>query len=75
MTQDHLTRTVAAIETVAEEKLPDTTAETAIADLPIDSLDLFTVISDLEEATGRSMTDEEMGALATVGDLVKHFFG
>ncbi|WP_300541233.1 phosphopantetheine-binding protein [Maricaulis sp.] len=67
--------TIAIIEKVAEEEYPDATANTMIDELSIDSLDLFTVIGDLEEETGRSMSDEEMGRVATIGDLVKHFYG
>ena len=75
MTQTGVTQTKAIIEKVAEEDVPGMSAETTIESLPVDSLDLFTVIGELEEATGRKMSDEEMGDLETVGDLVRHFFG
>lgn len=47
--------------------------ETRIADLPIDSLDLFTVISEMEDAFGGTMSDEAMGAMETLGDIVAFF--
>lgn len=70
-----IAKTIAVIEKVAEESLPDASAGTEIDTLSIDSLDLFTVIGDLEEETGRSMSDDQMGEVATIGDLVQHFYG
>lgn len=69
-----IAKTIAIIEKVAEESLPDALADSEIDTLPIDSLDLFTVIGDLEEETGRSMSDDQMGEVATIGDLVQHFY-
>lgn len=47
--------------------------DTALSDLPIDSLDLYTVISELEDSLGGSVSDDELGEMTTLGDLVRHF--
>lgn len=64
----------AIIEQVAEKDMAFIEETSVIADLPIDSLDLFTVIGDLEDSTGRTMEDSKMEALHTIGDLTRHFF-
>lgn len=75
MKDEDIKQTVAILEKVAETDLPEAGPDTAISDLPIDSLDLYTVISDMEDLTGKSMDDDAMGSVATVGDLVRHFYG
>jgi acyl carrier protein len=64
----------AIIEQVAKKDMAFIDEKSVIADLPIDSLDFFTVIGDLEDSTGRTMEDSKMEALHTIGDLTSHFF-
>lgn len=51
------------------------TTATRLGDLPIDSLDLYTVIENLEDMTGQTLGDEAFGQMETVGDLLSFFFG
>lgn len=51
----------------------DLSMDTPLADLPIDSLDLFTVISEMEDALGGSVSDDALGDMKTLGDIVRHF--
>jgi len=44
-------------------------------DLGADSLDLFQIISELEDAFDMEFAQEEGGAIATVGDAVKYIEG
>lgn len=74
MADTDIAATLTVLERVAKIKEHGVTAATPLKDLGIDSLDLFTVISDLEEQTGRSMSDEDMQRLETVGELARHFF-
>ena len=74
MTQNTLSAVQGVLEKVGRQDLSWIDESTKIDDLPIDSLDLFTVIGELEDATGRSMDDDEMQVLDNVGDLVKHFY-
>lgn len=74
MTEQALAEVQGIIEKVCKKDVSLITEETKIDDLPIDSLDLFTVIGELEDATDRPMEDDEMQALNNVGDLVLHFY-
>ena len=49
------------------------TLDTKISDLPIDSLDLFSIISELEESTGKTMDDDNFQEIVTVQSIVKFF--
>jgi acyl carrier protein len=74
MSEQALAEVQGIIEKVCKKDVSSITEETKIDDLPIDSLDLFTVIGELEDATKRSMEDDEMQALNNVGDLIHHFY-
>lgn len=50
------------------------TATTRLGDLPIDSLDLYTVIENLEEDSGKTLDDDAFEKMDTVEDLLTHFF-
>lgn len=75
MSKNHLSEVLKEIEKLAKQDVSSVTVSTKIADLPIDSLDLFTLIGEMEDKTSRSMDDDEMQALNTVEDLVRHFYG
>ena len=44
-------------------------------DLNFDSLDLMMLVSELEAAFGSSLSDEDLKAVATVGDIVSKIKG
>ena len=73
MTNDPFTTAAQSIARLAKSDPANLSLETRIADLPIDSLDLFTVISEMEDAFGGTMSDEAMGELETLGDIVAFF--
>ena len=50
------------------------TGATRLGDLPIDSLDLYTVIENLEEDSGKTLDDDAFEKMDTVEDLLTHFF-
>lgn len=70
-----ISQVTAIVEQVAKKDMSFIEETSLITDLPIDSLDLFAIIGELEDATGRTMEDSKMSLLLTVGDLTKHFFG
>lgn len=41
--------------------------------LGIDSLDVFNVLVELEELTGKKVPDEDVEKLSTIGDLLDYF--
>jgi len=60
-------RTVADAAGVAPDRI---TLETALADLGIDSLAAIRIISDLEEAFGIVVPDEDVVRIRTVGQAI-----
>ena len=48
-------------------------ASTKLSALPIDSLDLFSIIGSFEDRTGKSLSDEEFEEMKTVGDFLTFF--
>jgi len=64
-----------AAQGVASSDLSSVTPATQLGDLPIDSLDLYTVIENLEDMTGLTLEDEAFGQMETVGDLLAFFGG
>ncbi|MBO6675203.1 MAG: acyl carrier protein [Rhizobiales bacterium] len=75
MPDSDLKKIVGLIENAVGTSLGDVEQATALDQLPMDSLDLFTVIGELEEATSRKMSDEDMEGIKTLGDIKKFFFG
>jgi acyl carrier protein len=75
MSEDILTQMRVVIEDVAKKDIPELTFETEFSDLPIDSLDMFTVIAALEDSSGRALSDDEFGQMETIGDMVRFFQG
>jgi acyl carrier protein len=73
MTSAPFTVAVQSIARLAKADPTTLSLKTRISDLPIDSLDLFTVISELEDAFGGTVSDEEMGDMQTLGDIVAFF--
>ena len=49
---------------------PDASLESTWKDLGLDSLDLFTLVTAVEEATGRAITDAQLAKTFRVQDLV-----
>ncbi len=49
----------------------DITKETAFLDLNADSLDLFQIITELEEAFGVEISSEHVEEVRTVGDVME----
>ncbi len=49
----------------------DITEETAFEDLDADSLDLFEIITELEETLGLEIPTEEADKIKTVGDAME----
>ncbi|MCC5975858.1 MAG: acyl carrier protein [Rubellimicrobium sp.] len=62
-----------AIARLSKTDGADLTMDTPLSDLPIDSLDLFTMISEMEDALGGSVSDDALDEMKTLGDLVRHF--
>jgi acyl carrier protein len=71
MTRDELQEQLASIVR-AEKNVPadKLTAETALADAGIDSLDALTILFAIEERFHISISDEKARAMRTFGDLV-----
>lgn len=65
--QQEITKIVRAEKNVPDEKL---TAETALADAGIDSLDALTILFAIEERFHISISDEKARAMRTFGDLI-----
>lgn len=70
-----LDKFIEASKGVTSHDLSGVTVETKLGDLPIDSLDLYTVIENLEEASDGTLDDDAFEKMETVGDLVGYFFG
>ncbi len=51
--------------------LPDDS--TALRELCLDSLELVEVLFDLEQHTGRTLSNLELSSLVTLGDLIRFF--
>jgi acyl carrier protein len=60
----------ALVREVTEQEVPPVQLETAIVDLGIESLALYEVIGELERRYGIALTDAELVAVRTVGDLL-----
>lgn len=73
MSTDSLTLAGTIIARLSKTDASALSADTALSDLPIDSLDLFTVVSEMEEALGGSVSDDALGEMKTLGDLASHF--
>lgn len=73
MNADPFTVAAQSIARLAKTDPAMLSLETRISDLPIDSLDLFTVVSEMEDAFGGTMSDEAMAGMETLGDLVAFF--
>jgi len=52
-------------------ELPARTAE--LSDLHLDSLDLVETLFELEQHTGRTLSNLELSSLSTLGDLIQFF--
>jgi acyl carrier protein len=74
MSDTRLEKTLAAMSATTSKDVTGVTATTRLADLPIDSLDLFAVVEDLEDTTGRSLSDEAFEKMDTVQSLADFFF-
>ena len=61
------------IKGISNNEVQDINNDTTIDELPIDSLDMFSLINELEDLTGKSMADDEMQAINTVNDLIVFF--
>ncbi len=62
---------LARLSTALHKPLEGVAPETSLADLALDSLDLITVMFELEDQFGISIPDEEFRALGTVGDVTE----
>jgi acyl carrier protein len=51
----------------------NTPTDVSFKSLGIDSLDMFSVLVDLEALTGRDLPDSEVENLVTIDDLVRYF--
>jgi len=60
----------AIVREITEQEAPPFRLDTAIVDLGIESLALYEVISELERRSGIVLTDAELVAVRTVGDLL-----
>ena len=49
------------------------TRDSTLASLPIDSLDMFAIIGDFEDATDKTLSDEEFETMETVEDFLLYF--
>lgn len=47
------------------------TEETALEDLPMDSLEFVDLLLSISNETGRSIPDSKVSELTTVGDIVR----
>ena len=54
-----------------QNRLPD--SSTALSELYIDSLELVEALFDLEQRTGRTLSNLELSSLTTLGDLIRFF--
>ena len=75
MAEDLLATIRTFIEKASRKPAPDLSDGTRLEDLPVDSLDLYTLIGELEDETGKSMPDADFQKLDTVGDLASYFRG
>lgn len=62
------------VETTSSKSASDIGPGTRLDALPIDSLDMYTLIGELEDLHGKSMPDSDFQKMVTVGDLIT-FFG
>lgn len=74
MSSQHLDKIQKIIEGITKVSPNNLSENTLISDLSMDSLDLFTLIGDLEDLTGVSMEDELLDGLNTIGDIISYFF-
>ena len=54
-----------------QNRLPD--SSTALSELYNDSLELVEALFDLEQRTGRTLSNLELSSLTTLGDLIRFF--
>ena len=59
-----------AIAIVAERSVPPVRADTSIADLGVDSLLIFEVVTMMERQAGVELADEDFATIRTVGDFI-----
>jgi acyl carrier protein len=68
--------TIEKIKTIFKNKLDadpsQVTAEKALVDLGLDSLDMYEMIYEIETEFGVKVPDTEIANLTTVGDLVTY---
>jgi acyl carrier protein len=64
---DKVISTLASVKRIPAEKI---TLETNLQDLGIDSLDVFTLLFELENAFKISIPDDDVRSLRTVNDIV-----
>jgi acyl carrier protein len=60
--------TLASVKRISAEKI---TVETNLQDLGIDSLDVFTLLFELENAFKISIPDDDVRSIRTVNDIVE----
>ncbi|HUJ31132.1 MAG TPA: acyl carrier protein [Candidatus Acidoferrum sp.] len=64
---DKVIATLASVKRIPAEKI---TLETKLQDLGIDSLDVFTLLFELENAFKISIPDDDVRSIRTVNDIV-----
>ena len=64
---DKVIRTLASVKRIPADKI---TLETNLQDLGIDSLDVFTLLFELENAFKISIPDDDVRSIRTVNDVV-----
>lgn len=57
------------VEVIEQETEQKVTAETPLEELALDSLEFLQMLLAIKEETGKSVPDDRMGMLATVGDI------
>lgn len=73
MTRINLEMFLKVLEDTNRGSSSNVTETTAVNDINIDSLDLFSVIGHFEDATNTSLSDEEFEAMETVADFLAFF--
>lgn len=64
---------LSALEDTNKGASEGVTEETKLSDISIDSLDLFSVIGNFEDNSGKTLPDEDFEKMSTVGDFLKFF--
>ncbi len=73
MSETNLQTFLEALESTNKGASEGVSAQTKLSDISIDSLDLFSVIGNFEDATGKSLPDEEFEKMSTVEDFLTFF--